>query len=513
MMAVTTTTTTTTTGTATAGRGRRSRVQAILLGALVSAALIFASFPHSASASLSNPIPTESATIANFARTVDVSSPGILREKSTAIFQAGSNGPVDEYILAIPADIEAQHLSYLSVVERRDKKANPVTLTAVRAGTDDNLRLFHAKLSKPLPSGEKTYIDVTITLTQVVRPLPEVITQMSRQYLLLMYDMYLPTPYVVEKQKTIVKVSSTATLMDVSPGVKTGNTVTYGPFFDAPAGKFELIRLHYEEPKAILVAKTLSRELEISHWGSALGVTEYWDLHHRGARIKDSLFSRIDYQWTASSHHLTNVVKSLRVVLPGEASHVYYRDDIGNVSTSNFRKGRQSSILDIRPRYPLYGGWHYSWHHTFDVPLRNYLKRDSKSGKFIFQVPFTSSLTNVTIESMSFKLALPEGATDVEVLIPFSVDSQRIIPYYTNLDSVGRPMVVIEKKNVADEYAVPIQVAYNLPSSELVRKPVVVATFVFGFFVLGMFVARLDLSITPAAASAAAAGAAGSKKK
>ncbi|KAJ1559743.1 dolichyl-diphosphooligosaccharide--protein glycosyltransferase subunit 1 [Cladochytrium tenue] len=245
----------------------------------------------------------------------------------------------------------------------------------------------------------------------------------------------------------------------------------------------------------ILVAKSLSRELEISHWGSALGITEYWELHNKGAALKNNLFSRVDYQWSQGSHHLSNVVKGLRINLPPRAAHVYYRDDIGNVSTSHFRREPQRSLLEIRPRYPIFGGWRYSWHHTFDVPLADYMRRDKGTGKFVFQVPFISSFVNVTVEDVTFKLVLPEGATDVEVHVPFDADKTEVQKYYTNLDSVGRTLITIQKSNVADEYGRPIQVSYNLTTAALLRKPLVVAGCVFGLFLLGMVLSRLDFSI------------------
>ena len=47
-----------------------------------------------------------------------------------------------------------------------------------------------------------------------------------------------------------------------------------------------------------------------------------------------------------------------------EASDVYYRDLIGNISTSNLRADYSvgESVLELQPRFPMFGGWrnHYT---------------------------------------------------------------------------------------------------------------------------------------------------------
>jgi len=49
-------------------------------------------------------------------------------------------------------------------------------------------------------------------------------------------------------------------------------------------------------------------------------------------------------------------------LLPELATDVYYRDEIGNISTSNLRQEDDGGVgLELRPRFPLFGGWktHY----------------------------------------------------------------------------------------------------------------------------------------------------------
>ena len=54
---------------------------------------------------------------------------------------------------------------------------------------------------------------------------------------------------------------------------------------------------------------------------------------------------------------LGNVVAELQAVLPSGAHSLYYRDAIGNISSSNTRHHLDKVQVQLRPRYPLLGGW------------------------------------------------------------------------------------------------------------------------------------------------------------
>ena len=66
-----------------------------------------------------------------------------------------------------------------------------------------------------------------------------------------------------------------------------------------------------------------------------------------GAVLKGS-FSRFDYQRSPNSG--LSSVKSYVSLLPAAAEDVYYRDEIGNISTSHLRDGEDYIELTIRPR-------------------------------------------------------------------------------------------------------------------------------------------------------------------
>ena len=66
-----------------------------------------------------------------------------------------------------------------------------------------------------------------------------------------------------------------------------------------------------------------------------------------GAILKGS-YSRFDYQRIPNSG--ISSVKSYKTLLPAAASDVYYRDEIGNISTSHLRPDEEFVELELRPR-------------------------------------------------------------------------------------------------------------------------------------------------------------------
>lgn len=114
------------------------------------------------------------------------------------------------------------------------------------------------------------------------------------------------------------------------------------------------------------------------------------------------------------------MLPGLTLHLPAGIHSVYYYDTIGNVSTSHFRptpstrKGSsntQYSILEMRPRYPVMGGWNYSFTLGWDSPLADYAGFDAKSGKYIVGVPLMTLIPDTVVDEAEIKIILPEGAT------------------------------------------------------------------------------------------------------
>ena len=100
--------------------------------------------------------------------------------------------------------------------------------------------------------------------------------------------MYLETPYNTNTQKTVIRFPNAAiqNYTDIKPREKKGNSIHYGPFDKINQGLKEnpVFRVHYESKNSIIRIKELTRDVELSHWGSVASVQDQIELHHDGAK-------------------------------------------------------------------------------------------------------------------------------------------------------------------------------------------------------------------------------------
>jgi len=132
-------------------------------------------------------------------------------------------------------------------------------------------------------------------------------------------------------------------------------------------------------------------------------------------------FSRLDHQTQSYfKRPAPHVLSVLTLHLPAGIRNTYYYDLIGNVSTSKLRaaasvpknqQGSQFSILELRPRYPLLGGWNYSFTLGWDAPLEDSASYDRHSGKYIVEVPIMSPIPGAVVSDAELVVILPEGAS------------------------------------------------------------------------------------------------------
>lgn len=220
------------------------------------------------------------------------------------------------------------------------------------------------------------------------------------------------------------------------------------------------------------------------------------------ARLKGQ-FSRLAHQ--QSRFHAgkpAQVLAELTLRLPPSAHSAYYYDVIGNVSTSRFRPGQTGAgkrrvvdaSLELKPRYPVLGGWNYSFTVGWDSPLSESL-HVAGDGKQVLQVPFLTALKGVVVDNEELTIILPEGATDVEVYTPFAVDSIEHSVHRTYLDTIGRPKITITKNLVTENHALPVFVTYQYPLSARFSKPIAVAAFAASGLALFMLLRRVNYDI------------------
>lgn len=135
-------------------------------------------------------------------------------------------------------------------------------------------------------------------------------------------------------------------------------------------------------------------------------------------------FSRLEYQ--SQNYHRKqspHILSDFALHLPPGVTNAYFYDQNGNVSTSHLRaapsvakgsKAIQYSVLELRPRYPVLGGWNYSYTIGFDTPLQDSVGYDAKNGVYMVGVPVMTNIAGTVVNDAEVKIILPEGATYVE---------------------------------------------------------------------------------------------------
>lgn len=180
-------------------------------------------------------------------------------------------------------------------------------------------------------------------------------------------------------------------------------------------------------------------------------VEETYELKHAGAKLKGG-FSRFDYKGGKGdgSPSFRSVVASL----PLQAHSIYYRDQIGNISTSDMRVVDGAIELEIQTRFPMFGGWQTQFYIGYSLPTETVLFVDSVTGRHSLKFDFFTIFEDVWVEEMEIKVVLPEGCRDVKVDVPYPVETAWTTRF-TYLDSVlngGRPVLTLRTGNVVEEH-------------------------------------------------------------
>jgi oligosaccharyltransferase complex subunit alpha (ribophorin I) len=127
-------------------------------------------------------------------------------------------------------------------------------------------------------------------------------------------------------------------------------------------------------------------------------------------------FSRLEHQTQKFYGRLSpHVVPEIALQLPAGIRDAYYYDIVGNVSTSHLRTAPRgsaaNSVLELKPRYPLLGGWNYSFTLGWDADLADSARYDKQSGKYVLGVPIMTAVPGAVIDDAEVVVILPEGAT------------------------------------------------------------------------------------------------------
>ncbi|XP_068158398.1 dolichyl-diphosphooligosaccharide--protein glycosyltransferase subunit 1 [Drosophila tropicalis] len=412
----------------------------------------------------------------NVERVLDISSQ--LVKTSIKISAEDTTGkPIKEYVLIL----NEPNLSHISI---KDGSKNKVQAREANEG-------LQYVITFESSSAHQIILVETVSAKNIM-PYPEEIKQHEIQFVKYIGLVHLYSNYETYSQKTIVKLGTTNILSHTQdkPFSVASDKLIFGPYESIkPLSKQELV-IHYENQTPFMTVQKLERTIEISHWGN-IAIKESIQLAHTGAKLTGS-FSRYDFQKDGRSSQ--SAIKSYKTILPASASAVYYRDTNGNISTSNMNALNDLIDLELRPRFPLFGGWKTQYTIGYNVPSYEYLYSNGK--KFQLKMHLIDHIyDNMAINKAAIKIVLPEGTDNIQLTTPYTINRQQNELVHTYLDTVGRPVISFSKINLVESHIADFTLNYTFSRVSLLQEPFLVSCFIYIIFVLTIVFLRLDFSI------------------
>jgi oligosaccharyltransferase complex subunit alpha (ribophorin I) len=346
--------------------------------------------------------------------------------------------------------------------------AQPRTDTST--GSDSQFYKIH--FPEPLAPSSQLTLGISYYILSSLSPLPKTIGQNDNQFLTYTFSAYVPSAYPTESQKTKLKFPNTNVPdYTTTSGLKSGNdperqgsSYTYGPYNKVAVGATYPITVRFESTRPVLASSLLERDVEVSHWGGNLATEERYWLRNDGANLTDN-FNRVEWALGTFTNMPSSALKELKYPLKPGSVDPYFTDDIGNVSTSRYRPGNRGreAHLELKPRYPVFGGWKYSFRVGWNNELSSFLRK-SGGDTYVLKVPFVEGPTNpegIQYDKVVVRVILPEGATNVRYEIVEDAssnglpDSSRIASgiskHRSFMDTIGRTVLNLSVDNLSDE--------------------------------------------------------------
>lgn len=422
-------------------------------------------------------------SIRNIDRTVDLASQLVKVSAVVTLENTGSTA-VKNYMYVL--EYGKENLAFFSA-QSGDSR------TSLQVSESEDEATWSIELVELLQPGKLTSVEIETVYTHQLVPHPATITQKEKQLVMYHGSHYVCSPYHVSRQTTTINLGSkhVESYTKLKPTSLSDTTITYGPYENVLPNTKDEMAIHYENNAPFLTITNLERVIEVSHWGN-IAVEEMVDLLHTGALLKGP-FSRYEYQREA--HSGLSSIKSFKTVLPAAASDAYYRDEIGNISTSHMKILSDSVELELRPRFPLFGGWRTHYVVGYNVPSYEYLYNSGDN--YLLKMRFLDHVfDDMIVDDVTTKIILPEGAHDIYLFTPYSVERLADSLHYTYLDTKGRTVITMRKKNLVENHIQDFKLQYKFPPLLMLLEPFLIIVAFYLLFLLVIIYVRLDFSLT-----------------
>uniref|UniRef100_A0A1B0AR45 Dolichyl-diphosphooligosaccharide--protein glycosyltransferase subunit 1 n=1 Tax=Glossina palpalis gambiensis TaxID=67801 RepID=A0A1B0AR45_9MUSC len=259
--------------------------------------------------------------------------------------------------------------------------------------------------------------------------------------------------------KTQVKLatSNIISYTQIKPYAVSSNKIKDGPFEDISVNRLE-------------------RTVQLSHWGN-IAVEKSIHLLHTGAKLKGYEFQKDGRSGQAS-------IKSYKTVLPASAFGVRYRDTNGNISTSN---------MNLRPRFPLFGGWKTQYILSYNLSSFEY--SFNSDDDYVLRMRVIDHIfDDMVVDEAVVNIILPEGCAGIQLIPPYPLRSEADTFLLHLLGYLCRPTIVFSKNYMVENHMSDFELIYKFPKILLLQESILIITFIFMIFLFTAIFNCLDSS-------------------
>lgn len=216
-------------------------------------------------------------------------------------------------------------------------------------------------------------------------------------------------------------------------------------------------KIHFEANVPYYELNYAEKTVDISHWGNIV-VEEKFEVVHTGAKLIGE-FGRVDFSSKGHKKGGRNSLFGLVAILPLKANNLWYRDEIGNVSTSYSEREWDNVKMDLEFRFPLLGGWKNSFNIGYNLPSKFFIEQNNL-GDYKLKTNFGFPFNQVLAKTYTLRVILPENAYVSKINLPLHESYK--VSYETTfsfLDFFGRTTVVITINNCFYIHDIPLEVS------------------------------------------------------
>ncbi|GAW80705.1 ribophorin I [Plasmodium gonderi] len=443
-----------------------------------------------------------------------------------------SDKTVDNFIFFLPyheafqattlhvKDKNENHLRYQILKEVQD---NGKGIKVDPFNEDYDLEQFQVKvykvmLNKKLHKNEKISVEYAYSIGQAYYPFPVDISLMENQNLLFYFSSKILLPYNVEEKEEI-KIflcrNCTIVQMEDHNFLKNFEKMNDDTYFYEKKKKNELnafslgykVLFYFQSNNNLGYFEKVVKDIKISQLGYIYEKEEYI-LHNNAARVNKFdryILSDLENKHTSGEkepkNEQTTIIYSMKSKINYDIYEYEYFDDIGKIylirAEEIYDKKKEKSLIqfDIRPRYPLLGGWRAHFFNAF-YHHSNLYQVKNKKNYYAYKIDISPSIKSFFIKQLNVRIFLPPFSEDVSIIsrddnINILTSSKKEwLDWFTFRNVIE---IQIEKffPQIDENYYQNMLVMYKFRFFNIFRKPILIIFILFLVILLFFFLRGL----------------------